>query len=262
MSLEISLAGKHAIVTGGASGIGAACAEMLARADADVWIADLDEGAAEETAKRLGSQYKVKTGFSRCNVSVKADVCAMVEDGLAAFGGIDIFQHIAGVSKAVEFLDLQEEQYDFIMDINVKGTYLVDQTVLKAMLPNREGKIVNMSSMSGKEAYPTNVAYAASKFAVLGLTQGIAKVAAPYNINVNAVCPGIVRTNIWEKMLQDMRERGDDVDAYWEGRISEIPLHRPQTVEDIAHMALYLSSPLADNMTGQGINVTGGLIMH
>lgn len=105
-------------------------------------------------------------------------------------------------------MELDETMYDRVFDINVKGTYLVDQAVLRYMIPLRRGKIVNMSSMSGKIAYPTNVAYSASKFAVIGLTQGIAKSVAEYNINVNAVCPGIVYTQIWEKMLADMAARG------------------------------------------------------
>ena len=151
---------------------------------------------------------------------------------------------------------------DQMMDVNAKGTFLVDQAVLKAMIPNRSGKIVNMSSMSGKEGYPTNVAYSASKFAVTGMTQAIAKYAAPYNINVNCVCPGIVHTHIWDRLLDDVTKAGGDADAYWKERISAIPLKRPQTAEDIAHMFLYLSSPFADNMTGQSINVTGGLILH
>ena len=149
-----------------------------------------------------------------------------------------------------------------MMDVNAKGTFLVDQAVLRVMIPNKSGKIVNMSSMSGKEGYPTNIAYTASKFAVTGMTQAIAKYAAPYNINVNCVCPGIVHTRIWDKLLDDVKQAGGDPDAYWAERISGIPLKRPQTEEDIARMFLYLSSSFADNMTGQGINVTGGLILH
>ena len=157
---------------------------------------------------------------------------------------------------------MDEDLFDLIMKINAKGTFLVDQAVLKEMIPNRAGKIVNMSSMSGKEGYATNVAYTASKFAVTGITQAVAKYAAPYRINVNCVCPGIVRTSIWEGLLEQTKEQGGDPEAYWQERISSIPLGRPQTARDVANMFLYLSSSFADNMTGQGINVTGGLILH
>lgn len=263
MSVEIDLGGRNAFVTGGADGIGKGCAEMLAEAGANVFIADINADGAEKTAYMLADVYGIRTGWTGCDVSKKSDVDRAVDTCAELFDGrIDICQHIAGFSRAVPFMELDETMYDRVFDINVKGTYLVDQAVLRYMIPLRRGKIVNMSSMSGKIAYPTNVAYSASKFAVIGLTQGIAKSVAEYNINVNAVCPGIVYTQIWEKMLADMAARGIDADEYWEKRISAIPMGRPQTIKDVARMFLFLSSEFADNMTGQGINVTGGLITN
>ena len=262
MGVEISLKGKNAVVTGGAGGMGRTTSLLLAQAGANVMVADMDEAASAKTAADIAAAYGVQTAFCKCDVTDKAQVEAMVEAAMAAFGRIDILDHIAGASTKVDFLEMPEEVYDFMMDVNAKGTFLVDQAVLRAMLPNKSGKIVNMSSMSGKEGYPTNIAYTASKFAVTGMTQAIAKYAAPYNINVNCVCPGIVHTRIWDKLLADVEAAGGDPEAYWNERISGIPLKRPQTEEDIAHMFLYLSSDLADNMTGQSINVTGGLILH
>ena len=262
MGVEISLKGKNAVVTGGAGGMGRTTSMLLAEAGANVLVADMDEAAAAKTAADIAEKYGVKTASCNCNVTVKADVDAMVATALHTFGRIDILNNIAGASTKVDFLEMPEEIYDFMMDVNAKGTFLVDQAVLRVMIPNKAGKIVNMSSMSGKEGYPTNIAYTASKFAVTGMTQAIAKYAAPYNINVNCVCPGIVHTRIWDKLLADVKEAGGDPDAYWNERISGIPLKRPQTEEDIARMFLYLSSDFADNMTGQGINVTGGLILH
>ena len=247
MSVEISLKGKNAVVTGGAGGMGRTTSMLLAEAGANVLVADMDEAAAAKTAADIAEKYGVKTASCKCNVTVKADVDAMVEVALHTFGRIDILNNIAGASTKVDFLEMSGDIYDFMMDV---------------MIPNKAGKIVNMSSMSGKEGYPTNIAYTASKFAVTGMTQAIAKYAAPYNINVNCVCPGIVHTRIWDKLLSDVKEAGGDPDAYWNERISGIPLKRPQTEEDIARMFLYLSSDFADNMTGQGINVTGGLILH
>ena len=262
MGVEISLQGKNAVVTGGAGGMGRTTSMLLAEAGANVLVADMDETAAARTAADIQERFGVKTASCKCNVTVKADVDTMVAKAMEIFGRIDILNNIAGASTKVDFLEMPEEIYDAMMDVNAKGTFLVDQAVLRVMIPNRSGKIVNMSSMSGKEGYPTNIAYTAAKFAVTGMTQAIAKYAAPYNINVNCVCPGIVRTRIWEKLLDDVTKAGGDADAYWQERISGIPLKRPQTEEDVARMFLYLSSPFADNMTGQGVNVTGGLILH
>lgn len=262
MAVSISLKGKNAIVTGGAGGMGLTTSELLAEAGANVMVADLNEKAAQEAAESISRKYGVKTGFCQCNVADKKDVEAMVDKALNMLGRIDILNHIAGMSRKVDFLDVPESDYDLIMDVNAKGTFLVNQAVLRVMIANRSGKIVNMSSMSGKEGFHTNVAYSAAKFAVTGMTQAIAKYAAPYQINVNCVCPGIVHTRIWDRLLKDVEEAGGDPEAYWNERISTIPLKRPQTQEDVARMFLYLSSPFANNMTGQAINVTGGLILH
>lgn len=262
MGVEISLQGKNAVVTGGGGGMGRTTSMLLAQAGANVMVADMDAAAAEQTAADIAAKFGVKTAFCKCDVTVKSEVDAMVAAALEAFGRIDILNNIAGASTKVDFLEMPEEIYDFMMDVNAKGTFLVDQAVLRVMIPNRSGKIVNMSSMSGKEGYPTNIAYTASKFAVTGMTQAIAKYAAPYNINVNCVCPGIVRTNIWERALDDIRRQGGDAEAYFASRLEGIPLKRAQTMEDIAHMFLYLSSDFADNMTGQAINITGGKVMH
>lgn len=262
MAVEISLKGKNAIVTGGAGGMGYTTSALLAEAGANVMIADMNVEAAEKAAAELAEKYQVKTAFCKCDVTNIPEVEAMVAATLEAFGRIDILNHIAGMSTKVDFLEVPEKIYDLLMDVNAKGTFFVNQAVLKAMIPNGEGKIVNMSSMSGKEGFHTNVAYTAAKFAVTGMTQAIAKYAAPYNINVNCVCPGIIHTQIWDKLLNDVKEAGGDPEAYWQERIATIPLKRPQTHEDVARMFLYLSSSYADNITGQSINVSGGLILH
>ena len=186
----------------------------------------------------------------------------MVDLAVAEFGRIDILNHIAGIFGSVDFLECTEAEYDRQLDINTKATFFVNQAVMRVMVPNRSGKIVNMCSQAGKHGFPTHVAYTTSKFAVTGMTQSLANWAAPYNINVNCVCPGLVRTAIWEKALNDIVNQGGDPAAYWEQRINTVPLKRAQTVEDIARVFLFLSSDCADNMTGQAINVTGGRIMH
>ena len=178
MGVEISLKGKNAVVTGGAGGMGRTTSMLLAEAGANVMVADMDEAAAAKTAADIAEKFGVKTASCKCDVTNKAEVDAMVAASLEAFGRIDILNNIAGASTKVDFLEMPEEIYDFMMDVNAKGTFLVDQAVLRVMIPNKSGKIVNMSSMSGKEGYPTNIAYTASKFAVTGMTQAIAKYAA------------------------------------------------------------------------------------
>ena len=257
----ISLEGKNAIVTGGGGGMGRCTALTLAAAGANLLVSDVNAEAAEAVAKEA-EQYGVKAVAIKCDVTVKSEVDAMVELAVKTFGRIDILNHVAGVFGAVDFLQATEADYDKQLDINAKGTFFVDQAVLKVMIPNRAGKIVNMCSQAGKYGFHTNVAYTASKFAVAGMTQSIAQYAAPYNINVNCVCPGVVRTNIWERALDDIRRQGGDAEAYFQSRLQDIPLKRAQTMEDVARMFLYLSSDFADNMTGQSINITGGKIMH
>ena len=262
MGVAISLEGKNAIVTGGGGGMGRCTALMLAAAGANVMVSDMDGEAAAKVAAEIMEQYGVKAVSMKCNVTSKAEIDAMVDAAVKEFGRIDILNHIAGVFGAVDFLEATEADYDKQLNINTKGTFFVNQAVLKVMIPNRAGKIVNMCSQAGKYGFPTNVAYTTSKFGVTGMTQSIAQYAAPYNINVNCVCPGIVRTNIWERALDDIRRQGGDAEAYFQSRLENIPLKRAQTMEDIAHMFLYLSSDFADNMTGQAINITGGRVMH
>lgn len=155
----------------------------------------------------------------------------MVEATLKAFGRIDILNNICPApAPRMDFLEMPEEIYDFMMDVNRQGH-----------LPGGPGRAagddpqqVRQDSSTcppcpARRGYPTNIAYTASKFAVTGMTQAIAKYAAPYNINVNCVCPGIVHTRIWDKLLDDVKQAGGDPDAYWAERISGIPLKRPQT---------------------------------
>lgn len=171
----ISLEGKNAIVTGGGGGMGRCTALTLAAAGANLLVSDVNAEAAESVAREAVEQYGVKAVAIKCNVTVKSEVDAMVELAVKAFGRIDILNHVAGVFGAVDFMQSTEADYDKQMNINAKGTYLVDQAVLRIMIPNRAGKIVNMCSQAGKYGFHTNIAYTASKFAVAGMTQSIAQ---------------------------------------------------------------------------------------
>jgi len=263
--ISIDLEGKVACVTGGAGGMGEATCLKLAEAGALVVVSDINYEGAEKVAQKIinmgNNSIAVET-----DVSEKEDVDKMVEITISKFGKIDIMVNNAGVSKAIKFINVDLKEFNRVYDINVKGVYLCCKAVLPYMIKQKSGKIINFSSMAGKEAGEFFVHYSSTKFAVMGLTQGIAKEVAQYNINVNAVCPGIVRTELWKELLEQLKIKkefkGLDNEEIWEKYINSIPLKRAQDPEDIASMVAYLSSDLAKNITGQGINITGGMSLH
>jgi meso-butanediol dehydrogenase/(S,S)-butanediol dehydrogenase/diacetyl reductase len=247
------LDGRVALVTGGASGIGRGIVEALAREGADVVIADLDGEHAKSVASEVGGRG------TRVDVTDERSVAHLVEE----VGAIDILVNNAGVSKSIPFVELDEREWDRVFDVNVKGVFLACRAVVPQMIERRAGKIINVASMVGKEAIPLFVHYSASKFAVIGLTQGLAKELAEHDINVNAVCPGVVRTPLWEPLLDQLSAtKGITREAAFDEFIDGIPLARPQTPEDIGAVVAFLASDKARNMTGQGINVTGGMQLH
>jgi meso-butanediol dehydrogenase/(S,S)-butanediol dehydrogenase/diacetyl reductase len=253
----VTLDGRTALVTGAAKGIGRGIAETLARHGAEVTVADLDGVAAEETAAAIDGRA------AQVDVTDEASVAALVDGALERDGRIDILVNNAGVSKSLPFVDIDEAEWDRVFDVNVKGVFLACRAVVPHMVERRAGKIVNVASMVGKEAIPLFVHYSASKFAVIGLTQGLAKELAEHDINVNAVCPGVVRTPLWEPLLDQLSAtKGITREAAFDEFIAGVPLGRPQTPEDIGEVVAFLVSDQARNMTGQGINVTGGMQLH
>jgi NAD(P)-dependent dehydrogenase (short-subunit alcohol dehydrogenase family) len=186
-----------------------------------------------------------------------------VEDTIDRHGHIDVLVNNAGVSKSVPFHELDEAEWDRVHNVNVKGVFLTTRAVVPHMMERRSGSIISISSMVGKEAIPLFVHYSASKFAVIGLTQGLAKEMAAYDVRVNAVCPGVVRTPLWEPLLNQLSEnKGITREQAWQEFVEPIPLKRPQEPEDIGEAVAFLASDRARNMTGQGINVTGGMQLH
>jgi NAD(P)-dependent dehydrogenase (short-subunit alcohol dehydrogenase family) len=240
------LDGKVALVTGAGSGIGAGIASVLGREGATVVLTDIDPAR--------GIAHDV-TSWESCQ--------AVVSDTLDAHGRIDVLVNNAGVSKSVPFHELDEAEWRRVHDVNVLGVFLCCRAVVPHMMQRRSGRIINIASMVGKEAIPLFVHYSASKFAVIGLTQGLAKEMAPYDVNVNAVCPGVVRTPLWEPLLDQLSaSKGISRDEAWQEFVDGIPLGRPQEPEDIGEAVAFLASDHARNMTGQGLNVTGGMQVH
>ncbi|MFC1915981.1 SDR family NAD(P)-dependent oxidoreductase [Chloroflexota bacterium] len=259
--MKLGLKGKVVIVTGGARGIGGSIVEEFAGEKANIVISDILLDTAQELAAKL-SQNGVKALAVKTDVRKKSDADNLVAAALKEFGKIDILVNAAGVVGDIEFIDIEEEEWDRIMDINAKGVYLVTRAVIPHMIAARQGKIVNISSGAGKEGIAYRSHYSASKFAVIAITQALAKEIAKYDINVNAVCPGVVRTDMWQVILDAISKRtGVDREEIFASMVDTIPLKRPVLPEDIARMVLFLSSEVARNITGESINVNGGMRM-
>ena len=250
------LNGKIAMITGAASGIGAGIAGVFAREDAHVVIADLDGVAAESLASSMRESGRDATGI-RLDVTARASIDAAVKEIESSVGGVDILVNNAGVSTVRDFLDIDDDAWDTMLDVNLKGVLLTTQRVLPGMMVRKSGRIVNISSFAGKTGLPRLAHYCASKFGVIGMTQALALEVAPFNITVNAVCPGMVRTPLWDDpgkgILNDLEgEKG------WNSFVGAIPLGRPQSAEDMGLACLFLVSDAGSNITGEAISVSGG----
>jgi meso-butanediol dehydrogenase / (S,S)-butanediol dehydrogenase / diacetyl reductase len=247
------LDGRTALITGAASGIGEGIARVLAREGAQLVLTDIAAERVEQLAAELGGRALVHD-------VTRADSCAEVA---AAAGPVDVLVNNAGVSSGVAFTELTEEEFDRVCAVNLKGVFLTTRVFVGPMIARRSGTIVSISSMAGKEGLPLLAHYCATKFGVIGMTQSLAKELAPHDINVNAVCPGVVRTPLWEPLLDDLAAtKGISRDAAWQEFVDPIPLGRPQEPADIGEVVAFLASDRARNMTGQAINVTGGMQVH
>jgi meso-butanediol dehydrogenase / (S,S)-butanediol dehydrogenase / diacetyl reductase len=257
--MDLGLERKIAIVTGGTAGIGRGICERLVSEGVKVAILDINIDLAAKAAKELGdSTVAIKTDITK-----KKEVDSAVQSVLSQFGKIDILVNNAALSWPQRLVDMEEEDWDRMCDVNLKGVYLITRPVLTHMLSRRYGKVISISSIAGKEGIAKFSHYSATKFAVIGLTQALAHEYAEYGLNINTVCPGVVRTPLWEAQLPDMaKEQGKTIDQVFQEFCEPIPFKRPQTPEDIGAMVAYLSSDLAKNITGQSINVTGGWHMH
>jgi meso-butanediol dehydrogenase/(S,S)-butanediol dehydrogenase/diacetyl reductase len=259
--MDLGIKGKVAIVTGGARGIGRGIVEGFAKEGANIVIGDIMHDDAQELAEKL-TKGGVKVLAIRTDVTKKTDVDKVVAVTLNEFDKIDILVNNAGILTHAHLVDLEEKDWDRIIDVNTKGVYLMSRSVAPHMIAARQGKLINISSLAGKRGDLGFTHYSASKFAIIGITQTLAKELGEYNINVNAVCPGTLRTAMWETILDGRAPRqGVPREQYWNERIEQIPLKRPQSPEDIANVVLFLSSDVSKNITGEAINVNGGLWM-
>jgi len=239
----------------------------LSREGATVVAADLDGKAAESLIQEVGKQGSRGLAL-KADVSVERDVQRMVEESLKNFGQIDILVNNAGTGTTGLIIDHSVEDWEQSMRVNLKGTFLCSRAVAREMIPRKQGRIVNIASIGGKEGEEFIGGYCASKFGVIGLTQVMAKELGRHRITVNAVCPGYIWTPMWEKMAiwfkQNFSTLADkSPQEIFEARVKSVtPLRRPQSAEDIASLVAFLVSEEARNINGQSINVDGGARMH
>jgi len=222
-------------------------------------VADINSDGGQRVVQEirdLGGEGK----FVRCNVTALSEVTNLAKTALQSFGTIDILANCAGIALVKPFRELTEAEWDRVVDVNLKGTYLCCSSVLPHMVERRSGKIINIASIAA--LYPTaqQAPYCAAKAGVIALTRSLAYEYAGSNINVNVICPGIVRTPIWEKALDDLSARtGDDKELIFSRHVERIPLKRAQTPDDIANAVIFLSSDLSKSVTAASISITGGM---
>jgi meso-butanediol dehydrogenase/(S,S)-butanediol dehydrogenase/diacetyl reductase len=256
----MKLQGKICYVTGGGHGIGRGIALTLAREGAHVLVADIDGAAAHAVAGEV-SAFGVEGHSMTMDVTRGDDVQRLRSTIEEKFGRLDIAVNSAGVVSVQRVENMSEAEWDRIMDINAKGVFLCCQAALPLLRRNGAGTIVNISSVSGKDGYPGLAHYTASKYAVIGFTNSLAKELAREEITVNAICPGVVRTAMWDLLAEEWRNNDETAEESWQRQVlTFVPQGRPQTADDIGDLVVYLAS--ARNLTGQAINVDGGLTSH
>lgn len=244
----MNLKGKTALVTGGARGIGKAIAMKLARQGANIAI--LDVTLAEDTVREIEA-LGVKAMSVEANVTKLESVEQAIEQVIAALGSLDIAVNNAGVTRDNLFLRMKPEEWDLVLSINLTGAFNVCKAVNRQMFKQRSGKIVNIASVVGQMGNIGQANYSASKAGLIGLTKTLAREFAARNIQVNAVAPGFINTEMTAKLPEDVRQNF----------IRNIPAGTFGSAENVADAVAFLCSPDADYITGQVLNVDGGMVM-
>ncbi|MBI2440144.1 MAG: 3-oxoacyl-[acyl-carrier-protein] reductase [Lentisphaerae bacterium] len=244
------LDGKTALVTGAARGIGRAIAEKLAGAGADLVVCDLEHAWLAETAQAITAMGR-KTLALATDVSQGPSVQRTVDEALQAFGRLDILVNNAGITRDGLLVRMAEEDFDRVLAVNLKGTFLFTKAVARAMMKQKSGAIINLASIIGLIGNAGQCNYAASKAGVIALTKSAARELAGRNIRVNAVAPGFIETKMTAELSETLRNK----------MLETIPLARFGLPEDVANIVLFLASDASAYMTGQVLNVSGGMVM-
>ena len=243
--ISFGLQGRVCIVTGGAQGIGEACARRFARDGALVVVTDVDDTRGQKLAQELGALYV------HCDVGDKAQVDALVAQTMAAHGRIDVLVNNAGIFKAADFLDVTEADFDAVLRVNLKGSFLVGQAVAREMARVRRGSIVNMSSVNGVLTIPTIASYNVSKGGINQLTRVMALALADQGIRVNAVAPGTIATELAAKAVLTSEDAKARI-------MSRTPMKRLGEPSEVADVVAWLASDAASYVTGEIVTVDGG----
>ncbi|AOF85055.1 short chain dehydrogenase family protein [Hydrogenophaga sp. RAC07] len=244
-SVHFGHQGRVVIVTGGAQGIGEACVRRFAREGASLVIADVADAPGSALARELGATYR------HCDVGDKLDVDAVVDKTVAAFGRIDVLVNNAGIFKAADFLEVTEDDFDEVLRVNLKGSFLMGQAVARVMATQRDGAIVNMSSVNGVLAIPSIASYNVSKGGINQLTRVMALALAEHGIRVNAVAPGTIATELAARAVLTSDEARNKI-------LSRTPMRRLGEPDEIADVVAWLASDAASYVTGEIVTVDGG----
>jgi 3-oxoacyl-[acyl-carrier protein] reductase len=248
----MQLEGKAVIVTGGGRGIGRAICLALAQAGANVLLADIDLPAAEEVAAEVSGMGRRGVAL-QADVTDKASVQAMIDACLTRLDRLDVLVNNAGIFPIAPVATMSEADWDRVLSVNLKSVFLCSQAALAPMRQGGGGRIINMASVSGLVGAVGFAHYAASKAGVIGFTRALAREAAPMNITVNAIAPGIVETETTVRIFP-----AGALDLYR----AQVPLRRLATPEDVTGLVVFLASPAAAYITGQVYAVDGGYTMH
>ncbi len=255
--------GKTVVVTGGDKGIGRAIVIGFAKEGARLVIGYFRDAESAEETGNLAEEYGAQYVLAQIDVRNKKDCEKLVKTAVDRFGRLDIAVNNAGVSTMNRAIDLTEDEWDLNMDINAKGVFLSCQAQVRQFISQGNGgKIVNIASIASKRQAVLLSHYAASKFAVLGFSKSLAMEVARLGINVNCVCPGLVKTSMQEREIQwEAKLLGITKEEVLKNYHAAIPLGRLEEPEDVAKVVLFLASDDADYMTGQAVNVAGGMEM-
>ncbi|MEK7448895.1 MAG: 3-oxoacyl-[acyl-carrier-protein] reductase [Planctomycetota bacterium] len=241
---------KIALVTGASRGIGKEIALVLASQGADIILVDINESLLQSAAKEVESRG-VKTLIIKADVSNSAEVEKMADQAYQHFGKIDILVNNAGITRDNLILRMKDEEWDQVLSVNLKGVFNCTKAVSRYMIKQRQGKIINIASVIGIAGNAGQSNYAASKAGVIAFTKSAAKEFSSRNINVNAIAPGFIQTDMTDGLKEDVKKQ----------MLERIPLGRLGTSQDIANVVSFLVSPSADYITGQTVVVDGGMVM-
>lgn len=243
--------GQTAVITGSSRGIGRKTAEEFARKGVNIVIVDIDEESVKKVAEEIKSQFGVETLGIKADVSKAEEVRALFDEAVKKFSKIEILINNAGITRDNLLLRMKDEEWDTVLNVNLKGAFLCSREAIKIMSKIRYGRIINITSVVAFTGNPGQVNYSASKAGLVGLTKTLAKEYASRGITVNAVAPGFIITPMTEQLPEKIKEE----------MLKSIPVGRFGTTEDVANAIIFLALPESGYITGQVIHVNGGMYM-